>query len=282
MNNQEIRRQLREADAEQRSALPRWRDALHRIFEDQTLPTDQKAELLGAPARRQFLKIGGATVAGAAVLAACSSDKKSATDTSGSTTGAGGTNPSTDTGSGTTAAAGGGAAMDVVLAKTAVSLENLAVAVYNKALALPIQYDAAVADAAKLFRDQHQQHADQLNSVLTSNGAPKYTDPNQYILDNVVTPALPSLTDQTAVVKFAMTLEANAASTYAYAAGLLSTADLRQALMSIGGIESRHFTVLSLALAPTDAKAAVPLAFTNTKVDTPSEPGRVPDAAIIK
>ncbi len=279
MNNDEIRRQLREAEAEQREALPRWRTALHRIFEDKNLTTRDKADLLGVPARRQFLKIGGATVAGAAVLAACSSDNKSSTG-SGSSSSANGTNPSTDTGS-SSSSSGGGSQMDLVLAKTAVSLENLAVAVYDKALGLQIQYDAAVADAAKLFRDQHQQHADQLNSVLTNAGQPKYTDPNTYILDNVVTPALPTLTDQTAVVKFAMHLEANAASTYAYAAGKLSTTELRQAIMAIGGVESRHFSALSLVLAPTDAKSAVPLAFTNTEVDTEQKPGRVPDAAIL-
>ena len=71
----EVRRQLRAARIEHDAAMAPWREALLRIFgSDNALPSSAKAQLLGVPSRRGFLKIGGATVLGAAVLAACGSE----------------------------------------------------------------------------------------------------------------------------------------------------------------------------------------------------------------
>lgn len=269
MNEPEIRRQLRQAEAEQRSALPRWRAALHRIIEDRALCSDDKAVLLGAPDRRRLLKVGGAFVGGAAVIAACSSAKKASPETRPSTTALRAGRPVR--------------ARDLTLARTAVSIENLVVEVYGKVLGLDIEYDVVVADLAKLFKRHHEDHVEQLNAVLTAAGEKPYTLSNRYLLDKVVTPMLPTLTDQRAVASFARALEGNAASTYAFAAGQLSTADLRADLMSIGGVESRHYTAWSLVLDPADLSGAVPSAFLSTEVATgnPAIPGRIPDEAIL-
>src|SRR5829696_1744608 len=88
----EVRRQLRSIDRMNQMAMPRWREALNRIFSDEeNLSTDHKAALLGVPSpgRRDLFKMGGAAVLGAAVLAACGSDdKKSATTGAPTTTAA--------------------------------------------------------------------------------------------------------------------------------------------------------------------------------------------------
>ncbi len=269
MNEPEIRRQLRDAEAEQRSALPRWGAALHQIVEDRTLSTDAKAVLLGAPDRRRLLKIGGMSVAGAAVIAACSSDKDGAPRARPSTTAPGGGRKVT--------------ALDSTLARTAVSLENLVVEVYAKVLGLDVEYDVVVADIAKLFKLHHEDHVEQLNAVLAAAGEKPYTRPNRYLLDKVVSPMWPTLTDQRAVANFVRALEGNAASTYVFAAGQLSTPELRADLMSIGGVESRHFTAWSLVLDPTDVNGAMPQAFTSTEAANgdPAKPGRIPDQAIV-
>lgn len=283
INRDEVRRQLREADEEQRSSITGFRDTLHRIFNNRDIPTAAKAELLGVPRRRQFLKIGGATVLGAAVLSACGSDNKGVGETGNSiatTTAAGGST----TGSTPTTSAADGSKMDLVLARTATSLEILAVAIYGVALGtsdmakLPteIAFDPAVVDAAKLFQKHHQAHADALNAVITETGQPKYTKPNQFLFDNLVKTQLPSLTTQQAVVSFAKDVEDIAAGTYAYAASVLSTPQLRQTLMSIGGVESRHASALALVLDSSGADA-VPAAFTDA-----SPQGRVPDDALVK
>ena len=114
-----------------------------------------------------------------------------------------------------------------------------------------------------------------MNAVLTDAGEAAYTEPNPYLLESVVQPDLANLTNQDRVVSFARDLENIAAGTYAYAAGVLSTAELRKTIMSIGGVESRHATTLALVLDPT-AKSAVPRAFTDAGPE-----GRVPDEAII-
>jgi hypothetical protein len=251
-----------------------FRDALHRVFHSGDIPAATKAELLGAPQRRQFLKIGGATILGAAVLAACGEDDPE---------GVGETGVTTASTTSTTAPpdTGGDEEMDATLARTAASLENLAVAVYavvlgDSATELPaeIAFDPAVVDAAELFRQHHQTHADALNEVLTDAGGRAYREPNTYLFENVVTPELANLTDQTKVLTFARDLEDIAAGTYSYAASVLSTPELRGTFMSIGGVESRHATALALVLDP--AGNAVPRAFTDAGPE-----GRVPEAAIV-
>ncbi|MBA2262604.1 MAG: ferritin-like domain-containing protein [Solirubrobacterales bacterium] len=178
---------------------------------------------------------------------------------------------------------GEGNQMNLVLVRTASSIEILAVEVYNVALGesdtkLPteIQFDPAVADAAKLFRDHHQEHADALAQATESIGGEPYEKPNKFLFDNVVAKELPNLTDQAKVVMFARTLEETAAGTYAFAASELTTPALGQSIMSIGGVESRHAAALSLTLDGTGTDA-VPRSF----IDASPE-GRVPDEALIQ
>jgi hypothetical protein len=277
INRDEVRRQLREADTEQRSSIVGFRDTLQRIFGSDDIPAAAKAEVLGVPHRRQFLKIGGTTIIGAAVLAACGGNDNPP--------GAGETGVTTASTSSTTAPPNTGESKDadIVLLRTAASLENLAVTTYaivlgDSSTKLPteINFDPAVVDAATLFRDHHRAHADALNAVLTGDGEQAYTKPNDYLMKNVVTPALSGLVSQDAVVRFARNLENIAAGTYAYAAGVLSTPSLRTTIMSIGGVESRHASALALVLDAT-GKTAVPQAFTDSGPE-----GRVPDEALLE
>ena len=74
LNRDELRRELKAIDADNRAVMPKWYDALRQIVGGGTkMSTDEKAALLGVPApgRRSFFKLGGATIMGAAVLAAC-------------------------------------------------------------------------------------------------------------------------------------------------------------------------------------------------------------------
>ena len=75
MSADEIRRQLRDAQAEQDAALPGWRRSLDRVLDPESgASTDAKAAFLGVPNRRVFM-MGGVALAGGAVLAACSKKK---------------------------------------------------------------------------------------------------------------------------------------------------------------------------------------------------------------
>jgi len=256
INTDEIRRQLRSIDRMNEAAMPRWRDALARIFSgEEKLSTNQKAAILGVPSpgRRDLFKVGGAALVGAAVLAACGSDDKKTASTT-ATTAAPTTTAAAATTAATTAATDGstatsmaddGGAMDIVLAKTAASLEKLAVDVYGTAAGL--LETAAIVSAATMFAGHHQMHLDALNGVITGAGGDAVTAMNQAVFDAIVKPALDKAKTEADAVMIALTLEEAAAQTYAFAGGALSTPALRSTIMTIGGVEARHAAVLRMA-----------------------------------
>ncbi len=244
----ELRRQLKAVDAEHTTAMRPWRDALMRIFAGgASAPESVKAHLVGAPDRRSFLRIGGVTIAGAAVLAACGKD-----DAKGSQSGTTQPEPTTSVGASTTEAVTTTGPptpedkkTDLALLRTATSIELLAVAVYGQAASLVKNAD--ILAAAKLFASQHAEHAQQLQGATRETfGADKvYKKPNAVLKKELVDPVLPTLQTDDDIVNFAIALENTAAATYVSAAGLLSAAPLRQAIMAIGGVEARHAAILA-------------------------------------
>jgi len=247
LNNDEVRRRLRAVDRMNTSVMPRWRDALDRLMGDDRLSADSKASILGVPSpnRRDLFKIGGASILGAALLAACGSDAADAPSSP--------VVPATqpiDTGTPTTTATpttsvNGSADMDLVLARTAASLEKLAVDTYGTAAGLITT--PAVLAAAKMFAGHHQMHLDALNGVLMGAGAQPITEMNQAVYDALVKPALDAAKTEMDALNIALSLEEAAAQTYVYAGGTLSTPSLRSTIMTIGGVEARHAAVLRMA-----------------------------------
>ena len=267
ISHDDLRRELREIDTAQRDVMPRWTEVLGRVFGGgEDLSTEAKAQILGVPGRRQFLKIGGVSIAGAALLAACG-DKKTAST---STTAKGAT--SSTMGSSTSAPASG-AAMDIVLANTAISLEALAIATYQTAAGSGLVTTPAVGDAAKLFMAHHAEHRDALVATVKAAGAKPYTDPNPVVKKAVVDPAVAAAKSEADIVKLAWMLETAAYETYVYAATALSTPELRSTIMTIGGIESRHSQILSFV-----AKASLQQRFPGAFVKAANP---LPDGAVI-
>ena len=252
LNNDEIRRQLRVVDRMNTSVVPRWRDALSRLIGDDEFSTHDKATILGVPSpnRRDLFKLGGASILGVALLAACgsdSSDSSSAT-TPGSTpapttlppTTTGGTQPTN-----TTSPSANSGDMDLVLARTAASLEKLAVDTYGAAGGLITT--PAVLAAATMFAGHHQMHLDALNAVITGAGGKAITEMNQAVYGALVKPAIDAAKTEADAVMLALALEEAAAQTYVFAGGALSTPGLRSTIMTIGGVEARHAAVLRMA-----------------------------------
>lgn len=255
----ELRRQLRAVDEQHDAAMKPWREALMRVFVGgEDTPDTAKTHLTGAPDRRAFLRIGGVTVAGAAVLAACGKDdtkgSQSGTTKPATTTSAGA--PSTDASTTTGPPTADDKKTDLTLLRTATSVELLAVAVYGQAA--PLVTNPDIRATAKLFASQHQEHAQQLQGATTEAfGADKvYKKANAVVKKNLVDPVLPTLKSDTDIVRFAMALENSAAATYVTAAGQFSSAKLRQAIMAIGGIEARHAAILARVLHMSVPKAA--------------------------
>jgi hypothetical protein len=274
INNDELNRQLREVHAEQKGVEKKWVEALKRIFDPASgVSTAEKAKVLGVPGRRQFLQIGGVTVLGAAVLAACGSDKK---DTAVSGTSAGSAAGSTAASSSSSSGAGN---MDLVLARTAASIEALAIAAYKAAGDSGKVTDKTVGAVATLFSDHHKQHMDALNGVIKGAGGEEVTEPNAAIKKALVDPVTgdPAL-DQAKIVKLAYDLETAASQTYTFASTQLSTPQLRSTLMTIGGIEKRHASIIgfvALKLAPTGMGGLFPAAFESSENPLAAIPGAV-------
>ena len=134
---------------------------------------------------------------------------------------------------------------DLVLARTAASLEKLAVGVYGTAAGLLTT--PAIKDAASMFAGHHQQHLDALNGVITKAGGTAVTEQNKAVYDALIAPALAAAKTEGDAVKLAVMLEEAAAQTYVFAGGALSTPALRSTIMTIGGVEARHAAVLHMA-----------------------------------
>ena len=250
LNGDELRRELREIDRANQRAMPGWRRVLDRVIGGDDLTLDQKASILGVPTsdRRAFLKLGGATILGATLLAACGSDGNDATSASDApgTTAAGTTSaPASTMAPATSATTAMQPDQDLVLARTAASLEKLAVDTYGQAAALLTT--PAVIEAATMFADHHQQHLDALNAVVTGAGGAAVTEMNQAVFDALVKPALDQASTEVDALMLAVALEEAAAQTYAFAGGALSTPELRSTIMTIGGVEARHAATLRMA-----------------------------------
>jgi rubrerythrin len=251
MSSDEVRRQLRSAQAEHEATMSAWKGSLDELLDPESGATaDDKASFLGVPTRRTFM-VGGVVLAGGALLAACAKKKKSQVPESGALP----VVPSS-----TTTTAPGSAATDKVLLQTAQSIEILAIDTYQAAIDSGLITDATVKDVAKLFQSQHQDHSDALAEAIKAAGGTVVTTKNEYLAKNVVDQAVADLTDQKSVLVLARELENVAAQTYVEAGGVFTTPELRKTGMSIGETEARHITVLNLAL----GYAPAPLALMST------------------
>jgi rubrerythrin len=246
MPQDELRREAREIQQEHEASLSPMRDALACIFgEGSPLSTkDKSGLLLGGLNRRGLFKIGGITVASAAVLAACGDDG----DTSGAaaTTAASGTTAAPGS-AGTTAASGVSMSSDIVILRTASSIEELAVAAYQTAIDSGLVTTAAVGDAAKLFQAQHKEHSGLFQGATTAAGGEPFAEANPALLD-ALKPTIDGLKDEMGIIAFALELEQVAAQTYQSNVGTFADPTLNVAIMSVGGVEARHAAVLASVL----------------------------------
>jgi hypothetical protein len=265
ISHDEVRRELRDIDREQRAVGSKLGSAFARLFDrDNGLSSAERAGVLGVPGRRQFLQFGGLAVAGAAVLAACGGDDDDSSGAGATTTATGSTTTTADSGS-----------MDLTLAKTAASLEKLAVDTYQAAIDSGLVTTAAIGDAAKLFQEHHQAHFDALNGVVTQSGADAITEANAAVKEAIVDPAVAAAKAEADIVALAFTLEDAAAQTYVFAATQLSTPELRSTIMTIGGVEARHRALLAFVAQQKAPAEIFPAAFFES-----SNP--LPPAALIK
>ena len=272
-----VRRELRATNQEHEAAQRGFGAALDEAFDPSSnTPEEIKSQLLGVPSRRQMLKLGGLTIASTALLAACV--EPAATDQV-AVTGTLIPVPSTlvppDPGSPET---------DATLVLTALSLEKLAVDTYQAALDNDWLQVPLFADLAKYFQSQHVDHAGALAQQARRMGQnPDEVTANEFLATEIIAPAVEAIKAgggaevvQTATLTLAREVEVAAAQTYTKAGGILSTATLRQTIMSIGGIEARHASVLAGVL----GDEPVPFAFLPTVNAAPPDSYIAPNGPV--
>ncbi len=134
---------------------------------------------------------------------------------------------------------------DVQMLQTSAAIENLAVAVYTKALTLDFIGGATAIPTVKAFvtktMAQHADHAGAFNAAVVQLGGQKQTKPDP-ALTGVVSAA--DLTTPNGVVALAITLENTAAQTYVANTAALRDHNARAVTASIMGVEAQHASIL--------------------------------------
>lgn len=244
ISNDHLRRELRETVKDQSQAMRSMRDLVGRLFGggSKVDPAAKADVVLGGLNRRRFLQVGGLSIASAAILAACGTDDG---DTAGPATTAGGASQDTD----------------VLILRTASSLERYAVDLYDLAIASGLVTTAAIGDAAKLFREQHLEHA-MLFEGATEAKAPgqAFRDPNPAVAE-MLQPRVDALGSETQVIQLAYDVEAAAAATYFSTVGAFEDANLNTSAMSVGGVEARHVAILGGVLMSEESPSVPPSGF---------------------
>lgn len=233
LSRDELQRQLRETEQLQREASRPFRDALLRTVGRRSGRRRVSASGLALD-RRGFLVAGGGSVLAAAVLAACGTDEEPSLPVSGQPT-------TTNTFTGQEVEVS-----DEALLRTAQSYEILAVEVYDDLFASGLlDGERELEQTLELFRDQHEEHGEFFGEAVVELGGRQAREANQVALQEVVTPALETVTDVDTAAAFAHTLETIVAQTYEAFVEVMLEPVNRQAVMSVGGVEARHAALVA-------------------------------------
>jgi hypothetical protein len=185
---------------------------------------------------RRSLLVFGAAAAGAALLAACGNAKDS-TDTEPPTT----TTPPS--------------ARDIALLRTASSIAELEVSVYQRAIDGGFLKTGGLADTAKVLLAQHKAHAALFEGETTKANGKAFTQPNP-VLAQQYKARIDALADEGAFLRLAYDLSTQAAATLQAALGNVDDAALNVVVMSVAGVEARHTALLGPMINQPVAQAA--------------------------
>ena len=137
---------------------------------------------------------------------------------------------------------------DVQMLQTAASIENLAVATYSAALALPFANSLSpfMHTFVTTTLSQHKEHAQAFNAAVKNLGGKEQNQPDP-VLQQTVNAARPNLTSAGALVSLATLLEMGAAETYVAYTAAYTDKNARATTASIMGVEAQHVAILNIA-----------------------------------
>jgi len=189
--------------------------------------------------RRTLLRVGGLTVSLGAIVAACG----------GASLGSEG--PGRIGVAAPPPTLGPSDVSDIVLLRTAQSLEYTALEVYDLAAATG-SLTAEQRSLVDAMTADHRRHAAALSQLIVAAGGQPYTCANPWIMRRIVEPvaaALEGTDDLTRdLLNIAYAIETLAASTYQLFVGMLDDPQLRSAALEIGADEARHTAAVAIAI----------------------------------
>lgn len=214
--------------------------------------------------RRQLLHTSGLTLTLGAIIAACGENR------------AGGTDPGRVGQAPAVEPLPEGEVDDVVLLRTAQSLEHTALDAYAAARELDV-LSAAQDTIVQRFVDDHTGHSVALGGFITEAGGEEFPCANPWLARRAIAPMLEALGDSDDqlrdVLNIAHALESLAGASYQALVGSLTEPDLRMKIMQIGADENRHAATLALAITGTPDGYVSPLLLGGTApVDEPAFP----------
>jgi hypothetical protein len=275
----EVRRQLRSLGRDQTTT----NQAMRRVLRGALAQSADRDR--GAIDRRQLLRLGGLTVAGSAVIAACGGDANTI-----------GRVGSVESEEGLPNAG----VNDIVLLRTATSLEYSALRVYEQAGGLGVITGTAL-EYVKRFVDDHEGHKALFQSLTEEAGGVAWETTNCKLDSILIDPAIerivkgapatdtseaigPSSDDENDpgrllrdLLHVAHALESMAGSAYQMLVGMFEDAALRRDALLVGATEARHSALLALTINADRPSGWVP---SDVVVDAEAEATEAPDTTV--
>jgi hypothetical protein len=140
-----------------------------------------------------------------------------------------------------------GAAVDVLILRTASSLEHYASGIYTQVAGLDVAARTGLVPLLTAFAGHHADHAASLESATLAAGGRTVTQPNGLLSRDAMS-RLPGLKTADEVLEFLYGVEALSAATHRASVGLYENTSRNALAMGIGGVEARHMTVLGLRI----------------------------------
>jgi hypothetical protein len=159
---------------------------------------------------------------------------------------------------------------DVVLLRTASSLELTIISAYRQMLALDA-VDAGTSELLEAMIVNHQQIADQMGDLTETAGGEAWNCTNPWMMDRAIGPMLSTIVDSDDrardIVNLAITLENLGASTHQDLSTALTGSELRTAVIEAATLESRQAATLAISVGGPDAYISPALAGEDVPVD---------------
>lgn len=274
-SDDELRRELRALGATSGHDAQAAQRVYSALFESATSPAAGRRALFG---RRDILRVGGLSVATAAVISACTQHVRGEVGRVGDVP--------------TTLKLPDAHVTNIALLRTASSLEHSVINVYSQVIGNSDLLDPKLDDIAKRFMDDHAGHAAVFEKLTTDAGGQAWTCGNPKIDDTIINPVIqritkgveatgtakavdPSEDPRRDILNFAHGLETLAGGTYQAFVALFSEPALRSDVMKVGAREARHAALLALTINP-----ARPEGLVNFADAVNAEPGSPPTTLV--